>query len=597
MANLDKSEEKSAQMLAATRNMNETAAELANNDVKFHRMTSNEFAARQDASAARLLNLVNILYSATGVSMESKFELPMELTDRWEEIHEANTELLEKADLQLDSLTGQKENLSVGKFELSRNTLKPELMHGDIPKPQLLFTETINNFDELPFKPRLTSKPNAIVSLADSLELVPGTFGRMMYVNPYTVEIEKAKYPKYVSKLCKPIEPMPLETSEPIWVEDEASIKSMLKELAQEVAIAVDLEHNDTRSYIGLVSLMQISTRSRDFLIDTLKLRGKLQILNKVFTDPKIVKVMHGAGSDVTWLQRDLGIYVVNLFDTFFGSTMLDFNKKSLAYLLEHYCDFDTNKKYQLADWRIRPLPEEMAYYARCDTHFLLYIFDRMRNDLLGRGTISVVNKFGVERETTGIAEVLQESRQLAQKSYEWPVYDEEYGKGIGGWLSISTKFKIFDGKQLDVLRALTRWRDQVSRAEDEGCQYIIPNRYIGMLARRQPRDRAGVIAIISKSTSSSVMSRVDEILEVIRRGLDDGIAIDAEMTTAGQEATATNEQESEKQLVSDEMTQMRRMNLASELFPESDSSKNFLVGQQPGSSCAVQSKVFGNLL
>ena len=32
--------------------------------------------------------------------------------------------------------------------------------------------------------------------------------------------------------------------------------------------------------------------------------------------DPAIVKVLHGANMDIHWLQRDLGLYVVNLFDT-----------------------------------------------------------------------------------------------------------------------------------------------------------------------------------------------------------------------------------------------------------------------------------------
>ena len=36
---------------------------------------------------------------------------------------------------------------------------------------------------------------------------------------------------------------------------------------------------------------MQLSTRSQDFLIDTLKLRHELHVLNDVFTDPNVVKV------------------------------------------------------------------------------------------------------------------------------------------------------------------------------------------------------------------------------------------------------------------------------------------------------------------
>lgn len=37
------------------------------------------------------------------------------------------------------------------------------------------------------------------------------------------------------------------------------------------------------------------------------------------------------------------------------------------------------DKKYQLADWRVRPLPEELLLYARTDTHYLLYIYDRLK--------------------------------------------------------------------------------------------------------------------------------------------------------------------------------------------------------------------------
>jgi len=38
---------------------------------------------------------------------------------------------------------------------------------------------------------------------------------------------------------------------------------------------------------------MQISTREKDYIVDTLSLRSDLQILNEVFTSPKILKV-HG---------------------------------------------------------------------------------------------------------------------------------------------------------------------------------------------------------------------------------------------------------------------------------------------------------------
>ena len=57
---------------------------------------------------------------------------------------------------------------------------------------------------------------------------------------------------------------------------------------------------------------------------------------------------------DVIWLQRDFGLYLVGLFDTYYASRALGFPKLSLAYLLKTFVDFDAQKQYQTADWRIR---------------------------------------------------------------------------------------------------------------------------------------------------------------------------------------------------------------------------------------------------
>lgn len=57
---------------------------------------------------------------------------------------------------------------------------------------------------------------------------------------------------------------------------------------------------------------------------------------------------------DMIWLQRDLGLYVVGLFDTFHAADCLGYPVKSLAALLKRFVDFDADKKNQRADWRIR---------------------------------------------------------------------------------------------------------------------------------------------------------------------------------------------------------------------------------------------------
>ena len=63
--------------------------------------------------------------------------------------------------------------------------------------------------------------------------------------------------------------------------------------------------------------------------------RGQLQ---KIKSDPARVKVLHGADRDILWLQRDLGLYVVNMFDTGQAARVLEYPMKSLAYLLKTHC-------------------------------------------------------------------------------------------------------------------------------------------------------------------------------------------------------------------------------------------------------------------
>ena len=64
---------------------------------------------------------------------------------------------------------------------------------------------------------------------------------------------------------------------------------------------------------------------------------------------------MHGSDcGDICWMQRDFGLYVVNLFDTGRASRALKLPKFSLPILLEYYCNVEAGMQYQKADWRKR---------------------------------------------------------------------------------------------------------------------------------------------------------------------------------------------------------------------------------------------------
>lgn len=169
------------------------------------------------------------------------------------------------------------------------------------------------------------------------------------------------------------------------------------------------------------------------------------------------------------------------------------------------YCDFTADKRYQQADWRIRfvlfhlmtgtshdqfrPLPEEMLVYARSDTHFLLFIYDNLRNALVDRATSRT---FGVRQSETNsssldsdqryhlLREVLSRSEETSLRLHQTESYDEEEGSGPGGWDTLARKWnKVAFTKAADntisksAYLRLHNWRDRVAREEDESTACV----------------------------------------------------------------------------------------------------------------------------
>jgi len=267
--------------------------------------------------------------------------------------------------------------------------------------------------------------------------------------------------------------PTPMDDEHPLTVVDEEeALEALAAHLEECKEFAVDLEHHSYRSFKGFTCLMQISTREKDFIVDVLALRSRVRdALGKAFADQNTLKVMHGADNDVQWLQKDFGIFVASLFDTGQAARVLELPSKSLAYLLHHYCGIKANKKFQLADWRLRPLTREMMEYARGDTHNLLYVHDRLKEALAARGP-------------NCIDETLERSRDVCLKRYVLPSFDE--GSYYEDLLKTDNRKELNDA-QLAVYAALFKWRDATAREEDESLGYVMPRELMLRVAISAP--------------------------------------------------------------------------------------------------------------
>ncbi|XP_041062323.1 exosome component 10 [Carcharodon carcharias] len=482
------------------------------------------FQAFCDTQADQLLSCMSQLmqYHSCRSHIKGRHKVT-ELEDKFDLLVDANDVILEQVGILLDEASGVNKNqqpvlpegLQPPKTIISswnrKNTetkrSKSEtfrLFHAkNIPRPQMKFKEKVDN-SNTPFVPKLFTKPNALKPLPEvflnrrsrmerpeDLD-VPAALAdfihqqrtqqneQNMFAHPYQYELNHFEPSESVLAKTEPQMYKPLSETNFHLITTFEELVELNEKLSKCKEFAVDLEHHSYRSFLGLTCLMQLSTREEDFVIDTLELRSEMYILNEVFTDPSIVKVFHGADSDVEWLQRDLGLYVVNMFDTHQAARILNLGRHSLDYLLKQYCDVQADKRYQLADWRIRPLPNEMLHYAQEDTHYLLYIYDKMKNQLWEQGN----------EQANLVQMVCQKSRDICLKKYYKPIFTEE------SYLDLYRKQKKqLNTQQLTAFRLLYAWRDKISRLEDESTGYVLPNHMMIKIAEELPKEPQGIIA------------------------------------------------------------------------------------------------------
>ena len=123
-----------------------------------------------------------------------------------------------------------------------------------------------------------------------------------------------------------------------------------------------------------------------------------------------------------------------------------------------------------------------MLLYARSDTHFLLYIYDNLRNALLDRAKTSPPESSSINRNPAHalVYEVLSRSEETTLRVYEKEIYDPE-GGGPGGWDNLAKKWNkgmLMDGApdsvEKEIYKRLHAWRDRVAREEDESRMQVI---------------------------------------------------------------------------------------------------------------------------
>lgn len=270
-------------------------------------------------------------------------------------------------------------------------------------------------------------------------------------------------------------------------VADPAALEALVERLRAEPVVAFDTESNSFHVYRERICLLQVSTRSADYIVDPLAI--DVAPLGRVLCDGREV-VLHGADYDIRCLKREWGWTLPRLFDTMAAARRLGRPGLGLSALVESHFGVRLSKSSQRSDWARRPLTPEQVAYAALDTHFLLPLHDLLSSELDSRGSM---------------VEARKEFDRIASVSPREKVFDPE------GWRRLQGAREL-DPAGREVLRALWLAREAQARRVDRPPFKVLGEPAMIELARRRPRTDAELEAV--PGVTPSVLRRMGAAIQ-----------------------------------------------------------------------------------
>jgi len=280
------------------------------------------------------------------------------------------------------------------------------------------------------------------------------------------------------------------------YIDTYDAIRDLADDLRSCDSIALDTEAASFHRYSQRACLVQISTGAFDSLIDPLALPD-LEPLRPMLVRSDLETVMHDADSDLRILDRDYGLRVGKVFDTRIAAQLLGEPGIGLAALLEKYLDTKLDKRFQRADWSIRPLSDEMMEYAASDTRHLHRLRDLLRTELSSRGRLAWAD---------------EEFARLPQTKWEPREPEADPHMRMAGVRALGPDHR-------RVARGLYGWRDATAKAMDRAPFRVMGNEHLVAIAAVAPKNLAELEAV-PRLPPSMVARWGDQLLRAVAAAL-----------------------------------------------------------------------------
>lgn len=279
-------------------------------------------------------------------------------------------------------------------------------------------------------------------------------------------------------------------------VESQAAFDEVISAVSREPVVAIDTEAASFHRYHDRVYLIQLSDREQTWVIDPLAVPD-LSAFGRLMADPAVEVDFHDADYDLRLFYKEYQFEARGLFDTRITAQLLGLPSIGLAALLEESFGLKPDKRFQRADWSIRPLTNPMLDYAAGDTSHLVELRDILRNKLIEMGRLAWA----------------EEEFQLVEGTRWQPTENDPRVT----FMKLKGARKL-EGRALALLRELYEWRESTASEIDRASFRVMGNEVLLMLAEHPVADLDALGKL--RGVGREALGRWGEaILEAIRRG------------------------------------------------------------------------------
>lgn len=248
------------------------------------------------------------------------------------------------------------------------------------------------------------------------------------------------------------------------YIDTPEKLEQLCQQIATESWLALDTEFLREKTYYPKFCLLQIATPEWVVCVDPLAIEDLTPLFDAIY-NPKIIKVFHSCRQDLEIFYQITGKIPMPVFDTQIAAPLLGIQENpGYAMLVSTFLNINLSKAYTRTDWSLRPLSVEQLQYAADDVIYLCQIYEIMRTKLTD------LQRF----------DWLEDDFKFLNNP---DIYDI---KPENAWLRIKEKNKL-TGKQLSIIQALTKWREQQAQADNKPRNWLIRDDLLIELAKLQP--------------------------------------------------------------------------------------------------------------